>query len=99
MRMTKEHYSEMKRRIEVSLEVSNAYKELEFNEVLDKIRKSSPSVVSNINSYCRWSLFSISRIYSSMGDRFYNYLDDDHIDTALRRVVRELLKEGDNNEL
>jgi hypothetical protein len=79
MRMTPEDYADLKGR----MFDYNFYKRLDGNVVIDHV--------------IRWSWFSAS-IYGGGNVRegheficmLYGYLNDTHIDTALRKIVKEL---------
>jgi len=38
----------------------------------------------------RWDLFHAARLSRFASDELYGYLNDDHIDTALKGIVKEL---------
>lgn len=38
----------------------------------------------------RWDLFSAAKLYTFASDELYSYLNDEHIDTALKAIVKEL---------
>ena len=38
----------------------------------------------------RWDLFRAARLHTFASDTLYSYANDEHIDTALRHIVKEL---------
>ena len=38
----------------------------------------------------RWDLWSATRLCRHLSNKLYEYLDDSHIDTALRCIIKEL---------
>ena len=79
MKMQKAHYDYLKRAIGSHLE-----------------NRDAPSIVSNYRDNgltpkrFRWDCTYGAKLSTWICDNLYDYLDDTHIDTALRSVMREL---------
>lgn len=87
MKMTTEHYETLKLAI-----AKVSHKAPEHREVLlrqDKYKQS----LERLNKRVRWDCYWAAQEY--LPERFvintlYEYLNDDHIDTALKKIQREL---------
>ena len=51
--------------------------------------KNDPRV-KDLNKRLRWDLSYAAKLTPWICDNLYSYLDDSHVDTALRSIVREL---------
>lgn len=77
MKMTKEHYDHIKSQIEsLDREQVLAHKRLKLG--------------NDVNKRFRWDLFNAAKLYNFASSTLYDYLNDTHIDTALKQVVIEL---------
>lgn len=77
MKITAEHYDVLKTAIaRLSREECLAHKALELGK--DK------------NMRFRWDLLYMSKMIDWVCDNLYTYLDDTHVDTALKSIVKEL---------
>ncbi len=47
----------------------------------------------------RWDLMYAARLSQWACDNLYSYLNDDHIDTALKRIVLDNIKESDRAKI
>ena len=77
MKMTKEHYNRIKTAIaSIPRELALEHKSKELGK--DKAMRF------------RWDMFIAAKLSTFAGDELYSYLNDDHIDTALKAVMKEL---------
>ena len=77
MKMTKEHYQHIKTAIEaIPRELALEHKSKELGK--DKAMRF------------RWDMFIAAKLSAFASDELYQYLNDDHIDTALKSVIKEL---------
>ena len=87
MKITTEHYNQLLEAITPLRDNLAWHKE----NVLSKDER-----VRDINKRLRWDAFSLVAPHATPSgdwpliDTLYKYLDDDHIDTALRKVMKEL---------
>lgn len=81
MKMSTEHYSHIKQAI-LSLPSDKA---AAHKEAL----KSDPRV-KDLDMRFRWDLLYAAKLSGYICDNCYSYLNDTHIDTALKSIVREL---------
>ena len=77
-------------------------KQQHYNTILEAVRPNAPKIAAHrqfiinegkakdIDKRLRWDLFRYARLTRWCCDELYPYLNDDHIDTALRSVMREL---------
>ena len=80
MKMTAEHYKFIKSRINYEKKDVLKYKQS---------LKSDPRV-KDIDKRLRWDLFNMAIPVTWVCDNLYSYLDDNHIDTALKKIMKEL---------
>ena len=77
MKMTKEHYNRIKTAIaSIPRELALEHKSKELGK--DKAMRF------------RWDMFIAAKLSIFASDELYSYLNDDHIDTALKAVMKEL---------
>ena len=77
MKMTLEHYNQVKAAIaSIPRELALEHKSKELGK--DKDMRF------------RWDLFIAAKLSTFASDELYQYLNDDHIDTALKSVIKEL---------
>ena len=77
MKMSIEHYNYIKNQINnLEREKVIAHKNLKLGKDIDK--------------RFRWDLFQAAKLSHFACDHLYSYLNDNHIDTALKQVVKEL---------
>ena len=77
MKMTKEHYNRIKTAIaSIPRELALEHKSKELGK--DKAMRF------------RWDMFIAAKLSTFASDELYQYLNDDHIDTALKSVIKEL---------
>lgn len=79
MKMTPEHYQALRSRI-VPIDTPENRKPYQTQSL------KSPGVIRDFHKAYRWNLFNRSRSFEML-DELYKYLNDDHIDTALRAIV------------
>lgn len=80
MKMTAEHYKFIKSRINYEKKDVLKYKQS---------LKSDPRV-KDIDKRLRWDLFYFAMPVAWDSKELYGYLNDNHIDTALRKIMKEL---------
>lgn len=89
MKIKPEHYSELESKI-VAFINTNREAVLAHREAL-----KADARVRDLDKRFRWDLSRAAGITSVwMCDVLYPYMNDDHIDTALRRIVSELNLQG-----
>lgn len=84
MRMSQDHYGYIYNAIKQNRKDISLYKE--------SLKKEAS--VKNIEARLRWDLLYIWVGSRWVCDNLYTYLNDDHIDTALRRIFKELNHEN-----
>jgi len=88
MKMTEKHYREIKQAINILLE---AHPELPESYIAGDFYRSE--LVKDIDKRYRWDLLNFSNISAKyICDNLYSYLNDIHIDTALKSIVKPLIK-------
>lgn len=85
MKITKEHYAYIKESIE-AVSKRTSKKDLEIY----KLSLTIDSWVKDTNKRFRWDLFYAAKLIPFACDTLYSYCNDEHIDTALRKIVKEL---------
>jgi hypothetical protein len=75
MKMKKEHFEYLKREIQ---------KSGHGKEVWEKYKALGLSELRY-----RWDVLYAAKLSSWICDNLYSYLNDDHIDTALRKILKE----------
>lgn len=80
MKMSVEHYEYIKSAIAPMSDKIKAHRKFIENEGKSK----------DIEKRLRWDLTYYAGLSQWICDNLYEYLDDGHIDTALRRIVSEL---------
>lgn len=80
MKMTAEHYKFIKSRINYEKQDVLKYKQS---------LKSDPRV-KDIDKRLRWDLFYFAMPVAWDPKELYGYLNDNHIDTALKKIMKEL---------
>lgn len=94
MKMKTEHYKNIKRKIqalgsnEKLLEVLQRY--LERDKSIPRIEQAK-----NLNMRFRWDILHhvFHNDFDFITKTLYSYLHDDHIDTALKAIIKEILPE------
>jgi len=83
MKITHEHYAELKARIATiwTPEKNDAHRTFIINEGKSK----------DVEKRLRWDWSYYAKMSPWMCDNLYTYLDDTHIDTALKQVMRDLV--------
>ena len=81
MKITQEHYDHMKKAIN-TLNRDNV-------DTHSKTVKSSGKY-KDFSKRMRWDLFYMANLTKFACDTLYDYVNDDHIDTALRSIVKDL---------
>jgi hypothetical protein len=86
MKITKEHYAELKDSIEQVIKI-NKFDYKEFKQALDYYPK-----VKDSEMRLRWGLYwgIPTEQRKPLTDELYKYCSDSHIDTALKQIVKEL---------
>ena len=77
MKMTLEHYNQVKAAI------ASIPRELVLEHKSKELGKDK-------DMRFRWDLFIAAKLSTFASDELYQYLNDDHIDTALKSVIKEL---------
>lgn len=87
MKVTKKDYEDLKQAIEEVLVIATFNSALAYKESLSKDAR-----VKDYNIRFRWDLFwAIPRVKSQpIVESIYTYANDDHIDTALKHIVKDL---------
>lgn len=85
MKIKKEHYSHIKTEIEKVISIKGAEAVTAHKESL-----KTDSRVKNLDMRFRWDLFNAACLTRFTCDNVYSYANDDHIDTALRNIAKEL---------
>lgn len=80
MKMIPKHYQHMKSKIEPLVE--KVEKHIEYLKTDERVK--------DINKRLRWDLFYAAGLTTFTCDELYKYLDDTHIDTALRQIMKDL---------
>jgi len=80
MKMSAEHYEYLKNAIAPMADKIRSHRKFIENEGKSK----------DIEKRLRWDLTYYAGLSQWICDNLYEYLNDDHIDTALRRIVSEL---------
>lgn len=80
MKMTADHYKIIKSRF-----VHKKEDVLKYREAL-----SHGGKVKNIGVRLRWDLFNMAIPVTWICDNLYPYLNDNHIDTALKKIMKEI---------
>ena len=81
MKIKAEHYEHMKQAIsKVDKEIAASHK---------ASLKDDPRV-KDIDKRFRWDLLYAAKLSIWMCDNLYSYMNDDHVDTALKNIVKEL---------
>jgi len=85
--MSKAHYADLKARIEPLADKLRAHRVA----LEEQKRNPSPLLpkVKDVARRLRWDAFHASRIQSAYGYQAFDYTDE-HIDTALRSIFKEL---------
>ena len=81
MKMKPEHYAHMK------AEITKLDRE---RVAAHKAALAYDLRVKDLNKRLRWDLSYAAKLTSWICDNLYSYLDDSHVDTALRSIIREL---------
>lgn len=81
MKMKPEHYAYMK------AEIAKLDRERIASH---KTALAADHRVKDLNKRLRWDLSYAAKLTPWICDNLYSYLDDTHVDTALRSIVREL---------
>ena len=84
MKMTKEHFEDLRNRINSNLTLASV---LQYRDYLQ-----TDSRVRDLDTRLRWDIYyAVTRgNYAETTDLYYKYLNDRHIDTALKHIMREL---------
>ena len=82
MKVKPEHFAHMKTAITAFVNDYGADKLAEY-----KARLSTDARVHDVDKRYRWELFNGARLTQFACDTLYSYCNDEHIDTALRKIV------------
>lgn len=77
MKMKPEHFEYIKQQINL----------LNMDKIIQSIH-NSPNVPKCFNKRLRWDCFSKAGLSSFAVSTLYEYLNDEHIDTALKQIVK-----------
>ena len=86
MKMKPEHYAHMIEQMRMNAEAIPAHREY----------LKSDERVKDLEKRLRWDVMYASGLTAYICDELYDYLDDSHIDTALRAIMIELKKEEED---
>ncbi len=81
MKITNAHYAYMKGEIE---KFSSAYVDARRAAIVKEVK------AQDIEKRLRWDLCYAANLSAWFSARIYTYANDDHIDTALKKIMREL---------
>ncbi len=90
MKIKPEHYATVKLSIETLIK---SFVETHGSQALDRYAlrlKDSKAQVRDMQKRFRWDLLYTAVSSNWICDNLYSYMDDSHIDTALRSIVDEL---------
>ena len=87
MKITPEHFAHMKSAITEKLKTLQA---IDFSVPDYKAKLAADSRVKDVDKRLRWDLFYASKLAPWSCDNVYPYANDDHVDTALRAIQKEL---------
>jgi len=92
MKIKPEHYEHMKAVMGEYLRKLAANRDTDMATLLSKYRRKiiDEGKAKDADKRVRWDVSYASGLSQWINDNLYGYLDDTHIDTALRRVMREL---------
>ena len=85
MKVTKEHYSFIKTEIQRLIDNKGLQAVKDHKEFL-----KTDDRVKDLNKRFRWDLFNAACLVPYTCDVLYPYVNDDHIDTALKRIIVDL---------
>ncbi len=86
MKITLEHYNHMKTEIKKVVELKGPAAIEAHKESL----KLNPKV-KNLDKRFRWDMFNAACLVRFTCENIYSYANDDHIDTALKSIIKEVL--------
>jgi len=94
MKITAAHYNELKGLISVTGPVRN-YSMSKLVETYKSDYDKGAIKAKDIDKRLRWDLFACvpADTRKELIDELYTYMNDDHLDTALKNVVKDILKE------
>jgi len=84
MKIKPEHYAHIRSAIAAVVEAKRGAIRAHFAAL------ETDSRVGDVDKRKRWDLFSAARLSAYACDTLYSYLDDSHIDTALRAIMQEV---------
>ena len=85
MKMKPEHFAHLKAAINKAIEGHGGLSVVVRRYETGDFPRSDKT--KDLNMRFRWDLLHVSNLYSWMHDTLYKYLDDKHIDTALKSIV------------
>jgi hypothetical protein len=85
MKIKSEHYSHLKAEIEKLVKFKSKNAVLAYKESL-----KTDDRIKDLDKRFRWDLFKAACLVRFTCENLYNYLNDDHIDTALKSIIKEL---------
>ena len=86
MKMTAEHYKFIKEQLQ-QIPVSDIHEHL---KALQQARKDKAQRIKDMDMRIRWDSFYARQLSAFACSHLYSYLNDTHIDTALKQIAREL---------
>ena len=93
MKITPEHYQVIRKRMASTIEDIGREKIMDRYYDLVRMKLSGEQNIKDPHMRLRWDLLWLSRLSEFVCDEIYTYADDDHLDTALRKAMSELLPE------
>lgn len=96
MKIRPEHYEHMKAVIGAYLGRAADARDADVATLLSKYRQRiiDEGKSRDVDKRVRWDVCYASGLSGWISDNLYGYMDDTHIDTALRRIMREIGIEG-----
>lgn len=85
MKITKAHYNHMKEAIATKIQDTPVTDLAAYKEAL-----KTDTRVKDINVRFRWDLFHAAKLSTYASKELYSYCNDNHIDTALKAIMKEL---------
>jgi hypothetical protein len=85
MKITKEHYTHLHNTIQERIEKLGGVVIYEYREKLKNDKR-----VKNLETRFNWDMFYACKLAGYACNYLYTYLNDNHIDTALKSIMRDI---------
>ena len=91
MKITQKHYAKLKN-LFVQVEPLSKYTIQHLEEVYTKDHASGALKANDINKRLRWDLWACIKQEErvKLVNELYTYMNDDHIDSALKQIIKEI---------